>query len=90
MFFRKKAKPKAPAEPRIAAKEAAIFELEVGTYWYCTCGFSEDQPFCDGAHAGTDFEPMPFEITEEKVYALCQCKRTGNAPFCDGVHAKLD
>ncbi|MDX8388034.1 MAG: CDGSH iron-sulfur domain-containing protein [Ghiorsea sp.] len=76
-------------EPTVAAKVPAVLELEPGTYYYCQCGKSANQPFCDGSHAGTDFEPMPFEITEKKKVALCQCKHTGNAPFCDGTHKKL-
>lgn len=76
-------------EPTIAAKEPVILELEAGTYYYCTCGKSANQPFCDGSHKGTDFEPMAFEISEKKKVALCQCKHTGKAPFCDGSHKGL-
>ena len=77
------------SEPTIAAKTPAVLELEPGTYYYCQCGKSANQPFCDGSHVGTDFEPMAFEVTEKKKVALCQCKHTGNAPFCDGTHKKL-
>jgi len=73
----------------IAAKEPKVLELEPGTYHWCTCGKSADQPFCDGAHQGSDFVPQQFEITEKKVVALCQCKRTKNPPFCDGAHNQL-
>jgi CDGSH iron-sulfur domain-containing protein 3 len=64
-------------------------ELEPGIYYYCTCGESENQPFCDGSHAGTEFEPIEFAITEKKKYSLCTCKHTEKAPFCDGYHKKL-
>ena len=77
------------SEPVIADNKPAVLELEPGKYYYCTCGQSNNQPFCDGSHQGTDFTPMQFEVTEKKKVALCQCKQTNNAPFCDGTHAKL-
>ncbi|PZD73367.1 hypothetical protein C1752_02189 [Acaryochloris thomasi RCC1774] len=76
-------------EPTIAAKKPAVLTLEPGTYAWCTCGLSENQPFCNGSHQGTDFTPMTFELDEEKQVALCQCKYTENPPYCDGSHAKL-
>ncbi len=76
-------------EAKIAAKEPAVQTLEPGTYYWCACGESKNQPFCDGSHEGTGFEPMVFEISEQQQVALCQCKRTGTPPFCDGSHKKL-
>ncbi len=76
-------------EPKIAAKAPKAVELEPGKYFWCACGESKNQPFCDGSHAGTGFKPMPFEITEKKTYYLCQCKHSENKPFCDGTHRKL-
>jgi len=76
-------------EAVIAAKQPAVLELEAGTYYYCTCGKSKNQPFCDGAHAGTEFTPQVFELKEKKTVALCQCKRSKNEPFCDGAHQSL-
>ncbi|MCA9772849.1 MAG: CDGSH iron-sulfur domain-containing protein, partial [Myxococcales bacterium] len=60
-----------------------------GTYWWCACGLSKNQPFCDSSHKGQPFSPKKFVLTEKKRVALCRCKRTGNAPYCDGTHAKL-
>ncbi len=77
------------SDPKIADTKPAVMELDAGDYWYCTCGQSANQPFCDGGHKGTSFTPLKFTVEENKQVALCQCKHTGNAPFCDGSHAKL-
>ena len=77
------------AEPTIAQKAPYALELEAGTYWYCACGKSSNQPFCDGSHKDTEFVPLKFEIAEAKAVHICGCKHTGNAPFCDGTHKKL-
>lgn len=76
-------------EPVIAAKKPVVMELEPGDYFWCSCGRSAGQPFCDGSHKGTDFTPMRFTIVEKQQVALCACKHTENPPFCDGSHAKL-
>ena len=77
------------SEPVIADKKPVVLELESGTYYWCSCGQSSQQPFCDGSHKGTEFTPLAFEVTEKKTVALCNCKYTANTPFCDGAHAKL-
>ncbi|MGF1751686.1 glutamate synthase-related protein [Vibrio cionasavignyae] len=58
-------------------------------YYYCTCGRSSKQPFCDGSHAGTEFKPKSFVATESGDAYLCRCKHTQNPPFCDGSHKQF-
>jgi len=77
-------------EPTIAAREPAVLELEAGEYWWCSCGRSRNQPFCDGSHEGTEFLPKQIVLTETQTVALCQCKHTSNPPFCDGTHERLN
>jgi CDGSH-type Zn-finger protein len=77
------------SKAQIAAKEPAILRLEAGTYHWCACGKSKNQPFCDGSHEGSEFSPKTFEITSTRNVALCQCKQTRNPPFCDGTHVEL-
>ena len=76
-------------EPQVAQKAPAVLTLEPGTYFWCACGLSAKQPFCDGAHKGTGLSPMKVEITERQQVALCQCKHSANKPFCDGAHKAL-
>ncbi|MEB3229873.1 MAG: CDGSH iron-sulfur domain-containing protein [Leptolyngbyaceae bacterium] len=75
--------------PVVVDKKPTVMDLEAGTYYWCSCGLSKNQPFCNGAHKGTDFTPLAFELDEKKTIPLCLCKQTGNAPFCDGSHHKL-
>ncbi len=77
------------AEPTIADKKPAVLDMETGTYYWCQCGRSKNQPFCDGSHKGSEFSPKMFMIDQKKKVALCNCKHTANAPFCDGTHSKL-
>ncbi len=65
-------------------------KLESGKdYYWCACGKSKSQPFCDGSHKNTTITPLKFSVSENRTAWLCTCKKTGNAPFCDGTHRKL-
>lgn len=77
-------------EPRIAARRPIAVELETGKeYYWCACGRSRNQPFCDGSHAGTDFTPLAFTPQKDGEAWLCRCKHSDNPPYCDGSHARL-
>ncbi len=58
-------------------------------YYYCTCGHSNQQPFCDGSHAGTNFTPKRFTPEESGSAYLCNCKYTDDPPYCDGTHSQF-
>lgn len=77
------------AEPDCPQKFSYAVDLEAGDYWWCSCGKSKNQPFCDGSHKYTDFEPVKFTIAESTKVWLCGCKRTEDQPFCDGSHKQL-
>lgn len=77
------------SNPKIADKQPAVLELEAGKYFWCACGQSKNQPFCDGSHAGTEFSPIPFDVMEKKTVFLCQCKQSKNRPYCDGAHKSI-
>lgn len=65
-----------------------VLDEEPGDYWWCACGRSQKQPFCDGSHKGTGLAPVKMHLDESKKVAWCGCRRTGNPPFCDGSHKK--
>ncbi len=73
--------------PKRAGDTPIAVELEEGKkYSWCTCGLSENQPFCDGKHRGTNFSPTSFTAEKNGTHYLCSCKQTNNPGFCDGSH----
>jgi CDGSH-type Zn-finger protein len=77
------------SEPKIARKGPYVQPAQSGSFYWCTCGQSNSQPFCDGSHKGSGFAPQKTDITEAKTVAWCGCKHSKTAPFCDGSHSKL-
>ncbi|MEE2662287.1 MAG: CDGSH iron-sulfur domain-containing protein [Pseudomonadota bacterium] len=78
------------AKPVVAQKAPYGVEVEGGEdYWWCACGKSESQPFCDGSHKGTDFRPQQYTAKEATTIWFCGCKSTADVPVCDGSHNKL-
>lgn len=59
------------------------------TYWWCACGKSANQPFCDGSHKGSALSPTRYTATQDSTVYFCGCKRSGKAPLCDGAHRTL-
>jgi CDGSH-type Zn-finger protein len=77
-------------EPVVASRTPIGVEVEKGkTYWWCACGRSKTQPFCDGSHQGSTFVPQKYEAGITGKLWFCACKHTGTAPLCDGSHKKL-
>ncbi len=78
------------SEPVVASKTPFPVEVKAGRqYFWCACGRSAKQPFCDGSHKGTGLEPVAIKAEEDKTLYFCGCKQTGKAPLCDGTHGKL-
>ncbi len=76
-------------EPVCAQRAPYAVDVKPGDYYWCACGRSKGQPFCDCSHTGTGYSPMQFTVTEPKKVYLCGCKRSKKAPFCDGTHKSL-
>ncbi|GAA3939929.1 CDGSH iron-sulfur domain-containing protein [Litoribacillus peritrichatus] len=75
--------------PKRASDTPFAVDVEAGKkYFWCACGLSASQPFCDGSHKGSEFSPMKYEATESTTVFFCGCKSTLNPPMCDGSHNK--
>ena len=78
------------AEPIIAQKAPYPVEVEAGKdYYWCACGRSSKQPFCDGSHKDTGISPVKYTAEKTGTVYFCGCKHSKKAPLCDGTHAKL-
>lgn len=76
-----------PAMPQKAPFKVAVAGGK--NYWWCACGQSANQPFCDGSHKGSAFSPVKFTPEADRTVFFCGCKRTDNRPLCDGTHKSL-
>ena len=77
-------------EPACPQKAPCPVPVKTGeTYWWCACGRSAGQPFCDGSHAGTGIEPLAYTATSDRTVFFCGCKRTAKPPLCDGSHNRV-
>lgn len=75
------------ADPVRASNTPFSVEVEAGkSYFWCACGRSATQPFCDGSHKGTGLVPAKYTATASKAVYFCGCKATKTAPLCDGTH----
>jgi len=77
------------SEPIIFQKSPIVQPVEPGTYFWCACGQTKTQPFCDGSHKGTGFAPIKMDIPEKKTIAWCACRHSKTKPFCDGSHKSV-
>jgi CDGSH-type Zn-finger protein len=77
------------SDPVRAGSAPIPVDVEAGkSYWWCSCGKSANQPFCDGSHKGSEFLPRKYEASEARTVYFCACKATANSPLCDGSHKK--
>jgi CDGSH-type Zn-finger protein len=77
-------------QPHVAGRAPVGVDVEAGRdYWWCSCGLSKAQPFCDGSHKGSGMAPAKYTAAETGRLWFCACKATAGAPLCDGSHKRL-
>jgi CDGSH-type Zn-finger protein len=76
-------------KPVVAGMRSIKIETEPGTYFWCACGRSANQPFCDGSHFNTNFQPLKVIIAKRDIVKWCTCKMTKTPPHCDHTHRDL-
>ncbi|MEI8107451.1 MAG: CDGSH iron-sulfur domain-containing protein [Verrucomicrobiota bacterium] len=78
------------SEPKIAQKAPIPVKVEAGkTYYWCACGESANQPFCDGKHKGSGFAPVAYQAEKDGTVYFCGCKHSAKGALCDGTHSKI-
>lgn len=77
------------ADPVIAQRTPFVVSETPGSKWWCSCGKSKTQPFCDGSHSGSPFSPVEVKIEAARKVAWCGCKHSKKGAFCDGSHSRL-
>ncbi len=78
------------SEPVIAQKAPFPVEVEEGkSYFWCSCGKSTNQPFCDGSHKGSEFSPVKHTAEKDGKLFFCGCKKSDKSPLCDGTHSRM-
>lgn len=78
------------SDPHIAQKAPFPVNVEAGkSYWWCACGKSATQPFCDGSHKGSTFAPKEYKASKTETVWFCGCKHSDDSPLCDGTHKML-
>ena len=76
--------------PVVAQKAPYSHEVDAGkTYYWCACGRSANQPFCDGSHKAVGMAPVAYKAEKDATAWFCGCKQSKNAPLCDGTHRSL-
>jgi CDGSH-type Zn-finger protein len=77
-------------EPTVGGTAPIAIDVQAGrSYFWCSCGKSKRQPFCDGAHKGSEFTPTEYKATETTKVWFCACKRSAKGVLCDGSHKAL-